>query len=62
MNFNIKFINLVQNLFFNQEVYIIEAGDISKLFRVEREVRQEDPLSPLLYILAFELLIRSLEN
>ena len=62
MNFDTKFTNLIQNLFSNQKAHIIEAGDISRPFRVERGVRQGDPLSPLLYILAFEPLIRTLEN
>jgi exonuclease III len=62
MNFDSKFINLVHNLFANQEAHIIDAEDISKPFRVERGVRQGDPLSPLLYILAFEPLIRNLEK
>ncbi|CAG8553216.1 2665_t:CDS:2 [Ambispora leptoticha] len=53
---------LVHNLFSNQEAHIIDAGAISKPLRVERGVRQEDPLSPLLYILAFKPLIRNLEE
>jgi len=62
MNFDHKFISLVHNLFSSQEAHIIDAGDISKPLRVERGVRQGDPLSPLLYILAFEPLIRNLER
>jgi hypothetical protein len=62
MNFDTKFINLVHNLFSSQEAHIIETGNISKPFRVERGVRQGDPLSPLLYVLAFEPLIRTLER
>jgi exonuclease III len=62
MNFDPKFINLVHNLFSNQEAHIIESENISRPFRVERGVRQGDPLSPLLYVLAFEPLIRNLEK
>ena len=62
INFDTKFTNLIQNLFSNQEAHIIEAGDISRPFRIERGVRQGDLLSLLLYILAFEPLIRTLEN
>jgi hypothetical protein len=62
MNFNSKFISLVKNLFTNQEAHILEAGELSKSFRIERGVRQGDPLSPLLYILAFEPLLLNLKK
>ena len=62
MNFDKKFISLVKNLFTNQEAHILETGELSKAFRIERGVRQGDPLSPLLYILAFEPLLLNLKN
>ncbi|CAG8764443.1 1692_t:CDS:2, partial [Ambispora leptoticha] len=37
------------------------AGILSELFRINREVRQWDPLSPLLYILAFEPFLRTIK-
>ena len=62
MNFNEKFRELVRNLFNRQEAYITDAGHISNAFRIERGVRQGDPLSPLLYILAFEPLLNLIDR
>ena len=62
MNFHSTFISLIQNLFSNQEAHIISSGKISAPFRVERGVRQGDPLSPLLYVLAFEPLLQKLDK
>ena len=62
MNFNIKFIKLIRTLFTKQEAHITAAGKISAPFRVERGVQQGDPLSPLLYILAFDSLLQKLNR
>ena len=62
MNFDRKLTNLVANLFSNQIAHIIEDNVLSEPFRVERGVRQGDPLSPLLYVLAFEPLLNQLEK
>src|SRR5689334_3009026 len=62
MNFNLKFRKLIKNLFNNQEAHIFESGLLSELFRVERGVRQEDPLSPLLYVLAFEPMLQAIDK
>ncbi|CAG8742246.1 20574_t:CDS:2, partial [Gigaspora rosea] len=58
MNFDKKYVNIVNALFLSQQAYIMDSGLLSELFRVERDVCQEDPLSPLLYILAIELLLK----
>ena len=57
MNFNAGFISIVKSLFNSQTANIADAGIISEPFNVERRVWQEDPLSPLLYIIALNPLI-----
>jgi len=62
MKFGKGFIRIINNLFANQEAHILGKDGISEPFRVERGVRQGDPLSPLLYIIAFEPLLRRIEK
>src|ERR1043165_3167793 len=62
MNFDPKLVKLVENLFSNQVAHIVEGNNLSEPFRVERGVRQGDPLSPLLYVLAFEPMLNQLEK
>ena len=62
MNFNEKFGELVENLFNRQEAYITDTEHISNAFRIERGVRQGDPLLLLLYVLAFEPLLNLIDR
>lgn len=66
MRFNGVFINLIKKLFDDQSAHISDRGVLSQPFKIERGVRQGDPLSPLLYVLAFEpflrLLVKNLEG
>lgn len=41
MNFDIKFINVVNALFSSQQAYITDAGLLSEPFRVERGLDKE---------------------
>jgi hypothetical protein len=62
MNFDSKFINIINTLFSTQQAYISDHGRISEPFKVNRGVRQGDPLSPLLYILSINPLIQAIHN
>ncbi|CAG8566661.1 9619_t:CDS:2, partial [Gigaspora rosea] len=48
-----------KKLFLEQKVYIMNTGLISEPFRIQRGMQHGDPLSLLLYILAFEFFLRS---
>ncbi|CAG8831968.1 9488_t:CDS:1, partial [Gigaspora rosea] len=62
MNFELQIIKIIINLFNSQEAHIIKDAEFSESFRVSRGVGQGDPLSPLLYVLAFEPLLKRLER
>ncbi|CAG8780867.1 16433_t:CDS:1, partial [Gigaspora rosea] len=51
---------VINALFFLQVAHIVDSGQISEPIRVERGVRQGDPLSPLLYVLAINPLIETI--
>src|SRR6266487_2081618 len=55
-----KFITLVMNIFTNQTANITDNKNLSRSFKMERGVRQGDPLSPILFDLAIEPLLASL--
>ncbi|CAG8649630.1 12645_t:CDS:2 [Ambispora leptoticha] len=62
MSFDPKFTKIVNTLFSTQQAHITANGHISEPFKVERGVRQGDPLSLLLYILAFNPLLIALQQ
>ncbi|CAG8587178.1 1145_t:CDS:1, partial [Ambispora leptoticha] len=62
MNFSNKFTSIVSSLLATQKAHIVDSGFISEAFRVERGVRQGDPLSPLLYVIAINPLIQAIDQ
>ena len=62
MGFSSNFISVIANLFNKQHAHIIDNGMLSEPFDMNRGVRQGDPLSPLLYVLAFEPFLQKLTN
>ena len=60
--FGVNLIKWVEILYTRPECYAINNGYISDIIKVKRGVRQNDPLSPTLFILAIEWLAESLRQ
>ena len=60
--FSDKFINTVRMLYQNAETKVMINGTISTSYKVNRGVRQGDPMSCLLFDLAIEPLVAMLRN
>uniref|UniRef100_H9GQZ4 Reverse transcriptase domain-containing protein n=1 Tax=Anolis carolinensis TaxID=28377 RepID=H9GQZ4_ANOCA len=57
-----KFIKGIQAIYTEQRAKIKINGDMTEMFPIQRCVRQGCPLSPLLFILAIEILARKLRQ
>jgi len=58
--FSAQLVRLLMDLFFNTRVHLNINGHIAPPFQQRRGLRQGDPLSPLLFNLAFEPLLQTL--
>ena len=54
--FGNNFVNWIETLISKQESCVINGGDTTQYFHLEREARQGDPISAYLFILALEVL------
>ena len=61
-NFGPSFIQWIRTFYSNVSSCVINNGFATNYFRVDRRVRQGDPLSPLLFILSLEVMACSIRQ
>ena len=62
LNFGEYFVQWIKTFYTDVSSCVLNNGFTTDLFPVRREVRQGDPLSPLLFILALEMLVCQIRN
>ena len=60
--FGIGFVSWIKTVLNNQESCIINGGNATKYFKLERGARQGDPVSACLFILALEIFFIFIKN
>ena len=60
--FNEWFIDIIWRLISNCQYFVLIDGKLGGFFKSARGVRQRDPLSPSLFIIAFEVVSRGLKD
>uniref|UniRef100_A0A8C6XN85 Reverse transcriptase domain-containing protein n=1 Tax=Naja naja TaxID=35670 RepID=A0A8C6XN85_NAJNA len=62
LNLGPKFINVITSIYQKQEAQILINGGLTKRFPIQKGTRQGCPLSPLLFIMTLEALIRMVQQ
>uniref|UniRef100_A0A2D4KDH8 Reverse transcriptase domain-containing protein n=1 Tax=Micrurus paraensis TaxID=1970185 RepID=A0A2D4KDH8_9SAUR len=62
MNLGTKFEHIITTIYSNQTANIIVNGEITQSLEIREDVRQGCPLSPLLFILSLETLLRQIRQ
>ena len=62
MNFGGAFLGMLKTLYKNAESTVINGGITTKYFPLQRAARQGDPISPTLFIIALEPLLRKIKS
>lgn len=62
MNFGAKFVNAIKGIYKEQNSFLIINDDNTDRFVVQKGTRQGCPMSPLLFILALEIMLRRIQS
>ena len=62
IGFGTELIEWIKVLLNNQESCVINAGETSKYFKLERGTRQDDPISAYLFVIVLEVVFRIIKE